>query len=44
MLKEIRKQVVDLAILAASKIMEINLNNETNKKVVQNFLDKEGVL
>ena len=44
MLKEVRKQVVELAILAASKIMEINLNNETNKKVVQNFLDKEGVL
>ena len=44
MIKEIREQVVDLSILAASKIMEINLNSETNKKVVQNFLDKEGVL
>ena len=44
MLKEVKKQVVDLAILAASRLMEINLNNETNKKVVQNFLDKEGVL
>ncbi len=43
MLKEIRNQVVDLAILAATKVMEVNLNNETNKKVVQNFLDKEGV-
>ena len=43
MLKEIRNHVVDLAILAATKVMEVNLNNETNKKVVQNFLDKEGV-
>ena len=43
MIKDIRKQVVELAILAASKIMKVNLNNETNKKVVQNFLDEEGV-
>lgn len=43
MLKEVRRQVVDLAILAASKLMEVNLNSETNKQVVNNFLDKEGV-
>ena len=44
MLKEVRMHVVDLAILAASKLMEVNLNSETNKQVVHNFLDKEGVL
>ena len=44
MIKEIREQVIDLSILAASRIMEVNLNDETNKQVVRNFLDKEGVL
>jgi len=44
MISEIRAQVVDLSILAASKLMEVNLNNETNRQVVKNFLDKEGVL
>ncbi|MBP5426479.1 MAG: F0F1 ATP synthase subunit B [Clostridiales bacterium] len=44
MVQELRKQVVDLSILIASRVMEVNLNNETNKQVVRNFLDKEGVL
>lgn len=44
MINEIRSQVVDLSILVASKLMEVNLNDETNRQAVRNFLDKEGVL
>jgi F0F1-type ATP synthase membrane subunit b/b' len=35
---ELRKQTVDLAVRAASKVIERNLDAESNRAVVENFL------
>ena len=43
MLKEIKNQVADLAIMAASKVIESNMNTKKNRKLVDEFLDREGV-
>lgn len=43
MVKEIRSEVAGLAILAASKLIEANLDNETNKKLVEKFINEAGV-
>ena len=44
MIKGIKAEVVGMAIAAASKIIESNMDNETNKVLVEKFLDKEGAL
>ena len=43
MVKEIKSQVVNLTILAASKIIEANMDSKTNETLINSFLDKEGV-
>ncbi|MDP4118420.1 MAG: F0F1 ATP synthase subunit B [Bacillota bacterium] len=43
MLKDIRNEVAELAILAASKLMEENMSTAKNMQFVNDFLDKEGV-
>jgi len=43
MIKEIRGQVVGIALAAASKVIEANMNTEANKTLVNRFLDEEGV-
>ncbi len=43
MLKEVKNQVALLAIAAASKIIEVNMNTESNKALVNRFINKDGV-
>ncbi|MBP1737454.1 MAG: synthase, subunit b [Oscillospiraceae bacterium] len=42
MLREIRVQVVELAIGAASKVVESNMDTGSNKVIVDKFLDEAG--
>jgi len=42
MLKDIRNQVASLALAAASKVIEANMDTERNRMLVERFLDKEG--
>jgi F-type H+-transporting ATPase subunit b len=42
MLKEIRNQIAGLALAAASKVLEANMNTESNKAIVDKFIDEEG--
>jgi ATP synthase, F0 subunit b len=42
MLKEIRSQVAGLALAAASKVIEANLDTETNRALVDRFIDEAG--
>jgi F-type H+-transporting ATPase subunit b len=42
MLKDIRNQVVELAIGAASKVVESNMDTGSNKVLVDKFLDEAG--
>lgn len=42
MLKEIRGQVAGLALAAASKVIEANMNTESNKALVDKFIDEAG--
>lgn len=42
MLKEIGNQVASLALAAASKVIEANMDNERNREIVQKFIDEEG--
>ena len=43
MIKEIQSEVAGIAIAAASKLIEANLDNETNKKLVEKFINEAGV-
>lgn len=43
MMKEIRSEVAGLALSAASKVVEANLNTETNAKLVEKFINEAGV-
>ncbi|HHV99160.1 MAG TPA: F0F1 ATP synthase subunit B [Clostridiaceae bacterium] len=43
MVKEIKNQVASLAIAAASKVLEANMDTERNREIVDRFIDKEGV-
>ena len=43
MFKDIRNQVASLALAAASKVIEANMDTELNRALVERFLDKEGV-
>ncbi len=43
MLKDIKGQVAGLALAAASKVIEANMDNERNRALVNKFIDEEGV-
>lgn len=43
MMGELRGEVASLALKAASKVIEANMDSEKNRKLVDEFLDKEGV-
>lgn len=43
MTKEIKNQMASLAIAAASKVLEANMDNESNRAIVDKFIDKAGV-
>lgn len=42
MVKQIRTHVADLAISAASKVIQANMDNEKNRKLVDKFIDEAG--
>lgn len=42
MLKEIRGQVAGLALAAASKVVEANMDTESNRTLVDRFIDEAG--
>lgn len=42
MLKDIRGQVAGLALAAASKVIEANMDTESNKALVDRFIDEAG--
>lgn len=42
MIKDVRNQVATLALSAASKVIEANMDTETNKALVKKFLDETG--
>jgi F-type H+-transporting ATPase subunit b len=42
MIKNIRNEVAGLALSAASKVMEANMNTELNRKLVDKFIDEAG--
>lgn len=42
MLKEVRNEVASLALVAASKIIEANMDNEKNRTLVEKFINEEG--
>ena len=43
MMKQIKNQVASLALEAASKVIEANMNTEANKKLVDQFINEQGV-
>lgn len=43
MIKEMKNQVASLAIAAASKVLEANMDTESNRAIVDEFIDKAGV-
>lgn len=42
MLKEVKAQVAGLALAAASKVLEANMDTEANRTLVDKFLDEAG--
>jgi len=42
MMKEVKNQVASLALAAASKVLEANMDTESNSILVQKFIDEEG--
>jgi F-type H+-transporting ATPase subunit b len=43
MLKEIKNQVASLALAAATKVIEANMDTVSNRALVDKFIDEEGV-
>jgi F-type H+-transporting ATPase subunit b len=43
MIRELRGQIAGIALAAASKVIEANMNTETNKAMVDRFIDEAGV-
>lgn len=43
MIRSLRDEVVSLALSAASKVIEANMDTDRNKKLVLEFIDKEDV-
>ncbi|ADQ07027.1 ATP synthase F0, B subunit [Caldicellulosiruptor hydrothermalis 108] len=42
-INELKNQFVSIALLAASRVIEKNLNTEENRKMVENIFDEAGV-
>ncbi|NTW72362.1 MAG: F0F1 ATP synthase subunit B [Eubacteriaceae bacterium] len=42
MLKELKAEVAGLALAAASKVIEANMDNDKNRRLVDKFLDEAG--
>lgn len=42
MISELRAQVAGLALAAASRVIEVNLDNEKNRALVDKFIDEAG--
>ena len=42
MIKDVRGQVAGLALAAASKVIEANMDNESNRVLVDKFIDEAG--
>ena len=42
MLKDVRNELAGLAFAAASKILEANMDTESNRQIVDKFLDEAG--
>jgi F-type H+-transporting ATPase subunit b len=42
MIKEVRGQIAGLALMAASKVIEANMDTETNRVLVDKFIDEAG--
>jgi F-type H+-transporting ATPase subunit b len=42
MLKDLRSQIAGIALLAASKVIEENMDNERNRVLVNKFIDEAG--
>jgi F-type H+-transporting ATPase subunit b len=42
MIKDVRSQVAGLALAAASKVMEANMDTESNRVLVDKFIDEAG--
>lgn len=42
MLKQIKNQVATLALAAATKVIEVNMDTATNRALVDKFIDEEG--
>lgn len=42
MLNELKTQIAGIALLAASKVVQKNLDNEINRKLVNQFIDEVG--
>jgi F-type H+-transporting ATPase subunit b len=42
MLKDIRSQVAGIALAAASKVLEANMDTESNRQLVEKFIDEAG--
>ena len=43
MIMDIKEEVVDVALSAATKVMKENMNVDKNKEIVREFIDKSGV-
>jgi len=41
-MKELKNQVASIALSAASKIIEANMDTENNRILVNKFIDEEG--
>lgn len=41
-LEDVKNQVASLALLAASKVIQKNMDNETNRKLIEEFIDEVG--
>lgn len=42
MLREVRSEVASIAFAAASKVLESNLDNENNRRLIEQFIDEAG--
>jgi F-type H+-transporting ATPase subunit b len=43
MFKNVRSEVASLALAAASKVIEANMDTESNRVLVNKFIDEAGV-
>jgi F-type H+-transporting ATPase subunit b len=43
MIKEMRNEIISIALEAASKVMEANMDTEANRKLVDDVITKKGI-